>query len=104
MTAAMKNPPHPGLLIADVLESLNISQADAAAASGVSSSAICRVIAGKSAVSAEMAVRLQKTLHLNAELLMKMQTCYSLSQAEKTVDTESLRDLTEGRHLSHRSE
>eukprot|EP01035_Chromulina_nebulosa_P045697 gene45697-61883_t len=53
----MHNPPHPGLTIKfDVLPSLGISVTEAALQLGVSRVAFSRMINGKAAISADMAI------------------------------------------------
>jgi len=56
----MYNPPHPGsILKEDILPELDISITEAASQLGVSRVALSRVINGKAAISAEMAIRLE---------------------------------------------
>ncbi len=57
---SMYNPPHPGsILKEDILPELDISITEAASQLGVSRVALSRVINGKAAISAEMAIRLE---------------------------------------------
>ncbi len=54
----MFNPPHPGLMIReDVLPDLGLSVTEAANQLGVSRVALSRVINGRAAISADMAIR-----------------------------------------------
>ena len=54
----MHNPTHPGLIIRDdVLPALQISVSEAAEQLGVSRVTLSRVINGRSAITAEMALR-----------------------------------------------
>jgi addiction module HigA family antidote len=76
----MKNPAHPGALIKDDIEALGLSVAEAAAGIGVTRQQLYRVIRGESAVSAEMAVRLEKALGGPADVWMRMQINYDLAQ------------------------
>lgn len=76
----MKNPVHPGELIADALEELGLSAAEAAKGLGVSRQQLHNVIAGRSAVSAEMAYRLEKALGSTAQTWLSMQVNYDLAQ------------------------
>jgi len=55
----MKNPPHPGLGLKDDFDELGLSLAQAADALGISRSQLHRVVAGKSDISAELALRLE---------------------------------------------
>ena len=73
----MYDPPHPGMLIADVLENGNLKTGTSVTAlakhMGVTRAALSRVINGRSAVSAEMALRLQDALGVKADLWLRLQ-------------------------------
>ena len=60
----MFNPPHPGALIADILENGELSVGRSVTAFsehfGVTRATLSRVINGRSAVSADMALKLQE--------------------------------------------
>ena len=75
----MKYPPHPGKGIKMELEHLGVSVAKAAVALDVSRQQLNNVISGKSAVSAEMAVRLERGIGGTAELWLAMQAAYDLA-------------------------
>jgi addiction module HigA family antidote len=79
----MKNPPHPGELVGDNLTELGYSVAEAAKAMGVSRQALNNVIAGRSAISADMAIRLEKAIGSTADTWLAMQAAYDLAQAFK---------------------
>jgi antitoxin HigA-1 len=80
----MHNPPHPGeILRHDVLPELGLSVTDAAAALSVARVTLSRVLNGRAAVSADMALRLGAWLGNGAEVWMRMQASYDLWQAEK---------------------
>ena len=60
---AMPNPPHPGLSVRhDCLEPLGLNVTDAAKALGVTRQALNSLVNGKSGISPEMAIRLDKGL------------------------------------------
>lgn len=81
----MFNPPHPGdILREDVLPELAISVTDAARQLGVSRVQFSRFINGRSAVSADLAIRLALWLGGNAQSWMRMQADYDLWQAENS--------------------
>ncbi|MEI8573967.1 HigA family addiction module antitoxin [Methylomonas sp. BW4-1] len=84
MTAQF-NPPHPGsILKEDILPELGIGVTEAAAQLGVSRVALSRVINGKAAISAEMAIRLEAwTSGPAAETWVRMQAEYDLWQARQ---------------------
>jgi addiction module HigA family antidote len=73
----MYDPPHPGMLIADVLENGNLRTGNSVTAlakhMGVTRATLSRVINGRSAVSAEMALRLQDALGVKADLWLRLQ-------------------------------
>lgn len=77
----MKNPPHPGELVGDNLTDLGYSVAEAAKAIGVSRQALNNVIAGRSAISADMAIRLEKAIGSTADTWLAMQAAYDLARA-----------------------
>ena len=77
----MKNPPHPGLGLRDDLESLGLSVAGAAVGLGVTRQQLYNVLKGKSAISPDMALRLEKALGGTAESWLTLQTAYDLAQA-----------------------
>ena len=81
----MKNPSHPGAILRNgYLEPLDLSIANAAKVLGVTRQALYNVVAGRSAVSAEMAVRLAKAFGTSAELWLRLQCAYDLSQVEES--------------------
>jgi addiction module HigA family antidote len=83
----MHNPAHPGALIADILKNGNLSVGSTVTALakhlGVTRAALSRVINGKAAVSAEMALRLQDALGVDADLWLRMQVQRDLWAASR---------------------
>jgi addiction module HigA family antidote len=80
----MKNPPHPGLSVRhDCLEPLGLSVTDAARALGVTRQALNNLVNGKSGISPEMAIRLDKAFGGGAEVWLGLQLDYDLAQARK---------------------
>jgi antitoxin HigA-1 len=79
-TMDMKNPPHPGEMIGDSLEELGVSISEAAKSLGITRQQLHNLIAGRSAVTTEMAVRLEKALGSTAETWVQMQMNYDLAQ------------------------
>jgi addiction module HigA family antidote len=81
---AMNNPPHPGEFIRSVyLEPLELSARALAEKLAVSPSTLNRIITDKSGVSAEMALRLSKSLGRSPESWLAMQDAYDLWQAKR---------------------
>lgn len=84
----MKNPPHPGLSVRhDCLEPLGLSVAEGAKALGITRQAMNNLVSGKAGISAEMAIRLEKSFGGGAETWLRMQAAYDLAQAEKHAGT-----------------
>jgi len=79
----MKNPPHPGELIGDNLDELNISITDAARGLGITRQQLHNVIAGRSAITPEMAVKLEQALGNTADTWLRMQMNYDLARVRK---------------------
>ncbi|MCK3654214.1 transcriptional regulator [Pasteurellaceae bacterium Macca] len=83
----MHNPAHPGRLIQDYLDRAEISVTTLAKHLDITRVTLSRIIHGKSAVTAEMALRLERVLNINAETWLAMQANYDLWQAEQKQDT-----------------
>ncbi|OYW53641.1 MAG: addiction module antidote protein, HigA family [Hyphomicrobium sp. 32-62-53] len=77
----MKDPAHPGRLLKDDLEALGWTVAEAAEALGVTRQQLYRVINGTSAVTPDMAIRLEKGIGSTADTWLRMQAAYDLAQA-----------------------
>ena len=83
----MKNPPHPGLSVQlDCLDPLGLSIDDAAALLGVSPKHLSNVVGGRSGISPEMAIRLDKAFGGGAYAWYQLQAAYDLAQAMKRAD------------------
>ena len=83
----MKNPPHPGLSIRyDCLEPLGLSVTESAAHLGVSRKHLSDVVNGRSGISSEMAIRLDKAFGGGASAWYQLQAAYDLAQASKKAD------------------
>ena len=81
------NPTHPGLIIRDdVLPELQLSLNEAAKQLGVSRVTLSRVINGRSAITAEMALRVGQWVGNGPEIWLRMQGQYGLWQAKKKGD------------------
>jgi len=84
MTTRMHNPPHPGEVLQDtVLADDRISVSEFARKLGVSRVALSRVVNGRAAVSADMALRLAAALGGSAESWLQMQAAYDLWRAAR---------------------
>lgn len=80
----MHNPPHPGEVLKDtVLDAGGLTVTEFAERLGVSRVALSRVLNGRAAVSAELAIRLAQALGGSAESWLAMQASYDLWRASK---------------------
>ncbi len=83
----MKNPPHPGLSVRhDCLEPLGLTVTYAAKKLGVSRKQMSDVVNGRSGISPEMAIRLDKAFGGGADTWLRLQAAYDLAQAMKNAD------------------
>jgi addiction module HigA family antidote len=82
----MKDPVHPGELIAEeVLVPLELSVTEAARVLGVGRQALSAVINGRAKLSPDMAVRIEKAFGPKWEVLMRMQLQYDMAQMRARV-------------------
>jgi antitoxin HigA-1 len=80
----MKNPPHPGEVVREeVLQPLGLSLTKAAVILGVRRATLSDLTNGKTALSAEMALRLEKAFGVSMDLLLRMQAGYDAAQARR---------------------
>lgn len=93
----MKNPVHPGKLVEANLEELGLSVAEAAKAMKVTRQQLYNVMRGKSAVSPDMALRLEKAFGGGAAMWLGMQSAYDLALARKQQGRITIRRLAEHR-------
>jgi addiction module HigA family antidote len=91
----MKNPPHPGLSVRhDCLEPLGLTVTEAARKLGVSRKQLSAVVNGRSGISAEMAIRLDKAFGGGAETWLRLQAAYDLAEALRHADRIKVARLT----------
>ncbi len=87
----MAEPSHPGLLVADILPELDGGRrtiAEIAALLGVTRQTLHRVMAGQTAVTPEMAVRLGKLCGNGPGLWLRMQAAYDAWHATQRLGKE----------------
>ena len=72
---------HPGELLKDELRERSLSQKQLSEKTGIQASVISETIAGKRAMSLNMAVALEKVLDIPAEMWLNLQTQYDLDSA-----------------------
>lgn len=81
-------PIHPGLVLQEEIEDRGINQSQLAAHIGVLPKTINEIINGKRGISAEMAVKLSRSLGASPQFWMNLQTNWELSQIKKQDFTE----------------
>jgi addiction module HigA family antidote len=80
----MKNPPHPGLSVRyDCIEPLGLTITEAADILGVTRQTLNNLVNGKSGISADMAIRLDKAFGGGAETWLRLQMAYDLARARQ---------------------
>ena len=76
---AMKNPPHPGPGIRDDIDALGLSIAEAAQGMGITRQQLYNLVNGKSGITPEMAVRLEKAVGSSADHWLRLQAAHDLA-------------------------
>ena len=80
----MKNPPHPGDLIrTEILEPMDLSVSKAAEILKVRRATLSDLLAGKAALSAEMALRIEKAFGPDMDHLLRMQLAYDVAKTRQ---------------------
>jgi len=83
-------PPHPGVFIREeILDELGLSVARAAGALGVRRATLSDLVNGRAALSAEMALRVEKAFGVSIDTLLRMQAWYDgyvMRQREREID------------------
>ena len=84
---AMMNPVHPGsVILGDCVEAEELTIDAAARELGVSRQTLSGIINGRSSVTADMSIRLEKRGWGRADMWMRMQASYDLAQARLRSD------------------
>ncbi len=86
-------PIHPGEVLADELAELDLSAAQLAREIHVPANRIYQIIAGKRAMTADTALRLQQWLGVEAGFWMNLQKSYELDLASELVGDEIQRTI-----------
>jgi len=76
-------PLHPGAVLGDIITDIGLSIRSVAGDLGVSHNALANLVAGRSDVTADMAVRIGRWTGAGARLWLDMQTSYDLWHAER---------------------
>lgn len=87
----LDHPPHPGRRVRTYCEASGLSVTDAARVLGVTRQALNNLVNGKSGISPEMAVRLEKAFGENAKEWLQHQLTYDLALVRKREHTFKVR-------------
>lgn len=83
----MLSPPHPGDFIrTEIIEPLGLSVTEAARILGVSRPTLSTLLNGKSDLSGDMALRIEKAFGPKMDTLMRMQAAYEIARTRKRED------------------
>ncbi len=83
----MKHPPHPGDLIrTEVIEAMGLSVTRAAEVLGVRRATLSDLLHGKSSLTPEMALRIEKAFGPQMDHLLRMQLAYDVAEARSHAD------------------
>jgi addiction module HigA family antidote len=78
----MKAPAHPGGFVrGEIIEAMGLSVTEAAQALGITRSALSAFLNERAALSADMAIRLEKAFGISMETLMRMQNSFDIARA-----------------------
>jgi antitoxin HigA-1 len=80
----MKNPPHPGAGIRDDIEAFGLSIAEAALGMGITRQQLYNLINGRSGITPEMAVRLEKAVGSSADHWLRLQAAHDLARVRQS--------------------
>jgi addiction module HigA family antidote len=88
----MKKPPHPGDLIrTEVIEALGLSVSKAAEILQVRRATLSDLLHGKSALTPEMALRIEKAFGPDMDHLLRMQLAYDVAKTREQARRLSIR-------------
>lgn len=87
----MANTPiHPGEILADELDELNMSAAELARKIHVPANRMTQIIAGKRSITAETALRLGKWFGTGPRIWLNLQQAYELDLAVQKIDLNNI--------------
>lgn len=94
-------PPHPGAFIRDeVLDELHLSISQAAEVLGVRRATLSDLVNGSAALSAEMALRVEKAFGVDMEMLLQMQAwhdAHAMRSRAREIDVKRYQATSEPR-------
>src|SRR5580692_712361 len=101
----MKKPPHPGDLIrTEVIEALGLSVSKAAEILHVRRATLSDLLRGKSALTPEMALRIEKAFGPDMDQLLRMQLAYDVAKTREHARGLSIKRYVPADELRRRTE
>jgi addiction module HigA family antidote len=80
----LKRPPHPGSFVkTEIIAPAGLSVTEAAAALRITRTALSAFLNERSALSPEMALRIEKAFGVSMDTLMRMQNSYDIAETRK---------------------
>jgi len=100
----MARPAHPGQFIRmEVIEPLGLSVTEGAKILGVTRPALSALLNGRAALSAEMALRIEKAFGPKMDTLLRMQTAHEIAQAREREGNIQVKRYVSNRGAADRS-
>ena len=81
----MRTPIHPGTILGDEIEEMNIAIAKLAEAIGVPANRLYQIIAGKRDITADTSLRLGKYFGMSDQFWLNLQKIYDLDRARREI-------------------
>ncbi len=75
---------HPGAILAEAIEAMEVKKTDLADRLGVTRKALYDILAGTTGITAQMAVALEREVGSSAEFWLNLQSNFDLWQVRKT--------------------
>lgn len=95
-SSALQRPPtHPGELLEEQVDELSLSVTAASRHLGISRGHLQRILAGRSPISSEIAVRLGRMFANGPGLWARMQLAHDLWHAERAISADEVRSIAE---------
>jgi antitoxin HigA-1 len=83
-----RSPIHPGIILGEELEEIDISAAELARQLNIPANRITQIIAGRRNITADTALRLGKWFGMSAVFWLNLQKSYELRLAQKEIGKE----------------
>src|SRR5215472_8582192 len=94
-------PVHPGRIVRRNLDALGMTMEAFADHIGISRQTVHAIIAGRSSVGAEMAVRLARAFNVTPQFWLNMQTNHTVWEIEQSKTLDDIRPLKVSRHADN---